>query len=313
LEQRAQIGHAIGAVDRPAADFLDLPWPRLAQVVGGIAPGSQVYVAANTGSGKTSWMLSAVCRWLSTGRRLYYAGLESRPEILRTQLACRVLGYDAGYVLSGDFNRDPNANRIRAELKIELERQRDSDVYQRIYFSPHEALSGRIMRSILHEARDFAAEAVIIDHIDHGAAPANGNHYAESRATVAVAHELTNKFALRTFIATQTNWGGASSDRLRNHKPLRLEHLFMGGHKAQIADVVLGLYRPMRADTTRQQRVDVEKGRAEVATILARNTIAVNVMKHRLYGERAGKIVALGFHRGDVTDAPLIDLNVMRG
>ena len=81
--------------------------------------------------------------------------------------------------------------------------------------------------------------------------------------------------------------------------------IYMGGHKEQYADLFLGTYRPLNPGATKDQLAAVRDGNADVSTILAPNTTAINVIKHRLRGERRGDIITLGYWRGEIINEPM--------
>lgn len=304
--QERQVGQAVQRVELPASAFIHLPWPKLDAVVGGIAPGTVTFLAGHTGSGKTSFLLTLTLKLLAQGARIYYAGLESHPKILRSQLACRVLGHDPGWILTGEYLKDVNAAAIRAQLVEEIHRQDTSEAYRRIRFAPQESVDLKAMANILVEAKDFGADLVIVDHIDALTSGTSAKEFTESRASVSLAKSLgAEKLQHRLFIATQTNWTGLSHDPLRNHRPIRSDMIYMGGHKEQYADLFLGTYRPLNPGATKDQLAAVRDGNADISTILAPNTTAINVIKHRLRGERRGDIITLGYWRGEIINEPM--------
>jgi len=302
--QLAQVGDAQAFLDLGAERFLRLPWPRLDATIGGTMPGTLSFLAGHPGGGKTSFLLTLMLRLLAEGRRVYYAGLESRPNILRTQIACRVLGIDHGAVLAGNAQSLPDWPDVRARLVAELERQRDLDgPYGRLRFAPHAHVDTAAACDIMAEGADFGADLVVVDHIDHVTADGKQGLYAESRHVVQVFDSLSKQHGLKTLAATQTNWTGRSGDPYRNHRPIQEEHLFMGGHKMHVAHWVLGVYRPLEGGRVPK---DLDKmirgGERPITDALAKHTVAVNVLKSRVLGDGKHAIVPLGFWRGEVLD-----------
>lgn len=302
-EQDAQVGEALSFLDLPAERFLRLPWPKLDAVLGGTMPGALCFVAGHPGGGKTSWLLTLMLRLLGAGKRIYYAGLESRPNVLRTQVACRVLGYDHGEVLAGNAQRLATWPDDRARLKAELERQRDADgVYARLRFAPHPHVDVRVACEIMAQAAAWGADLIVVDHIDHVTAENASGPYLESRQVVQALDTLTKAHNLVTIASTQTNWTARSTDPYRDHRPIREEHLYMGGHKNHVAHWTLGVYRPlihpMPKDLDKAVRADPRR----FTEVLAKATTAVNVIKSRVLGEGKHAVIPLGFWRGEVLD-----------
>ncbi|MHB1863403.1 MAG: DnaB-like helicase C-terminal domain-containing protein [Gemmatimonadaceae bacterium] len=299
-EQAAQIAEAQQAVTLPASAFLDWPWPALASVVGGMGPGTLGFLCAASGAGKTSFLMSAARRWHVAGRRVYYAGLESRPCILRTQWACRSLGLDAGDVLSGDAERRiRDWPDVRRRLLAQLEMQEADN----IRFAPFRSVNLTALDAMFRAASDFDADALVIDHVDHLDGE-RGNLYESSVAAVRRLLTLAQDTGIRVIAASQTNLTNAGSDRLRFHRPVQRDVVKMGGHKIEVADWMLGLYRPLKANLTREARADFLDGKSDLPTILEHGVTELNVMKHRLYGAREGERIRLGFAKGEVLDAP---------
>lgn len=303
--QSAQVGEAQAFLDLPANRFLRLPWPRLDAVLGGTMPGTLCFVAGHPGGGKTSWLLTLMLRLLAEGKRIYYAGLESRPNILRTQVACRVLGIDHGEVLAGNAQRLATWEDDRRRLVAELERQRDADgVYGRLRFAPQHHIDTGAACDLMARAAEWGADLVIVDHIDHVTAENARGPYVESRQVVQALDSLTKAHQLVTVASTQTNWTGRQGDPYRDHRPIREEHLFMGGHKSQVAHWVLGVYRPCLACIPKDLRAAIAQDPKRITEALLKNTTAVNVLKARVLGEGKHAVVHLGFWRGEVLDEP---------
>ena len=299
-EQVKQVAEAFQAVHLPPEAFIHWPWPALSEVMGGIRPGTIGFLAAASGAGKTSFLMSAARRWCGQQKRVYYAGLESRPHVLRVQWACRSLGLDAGDVLSGHAARHMRDwPDVRRRIVGQIEMQ-DVDP---IRFAPFRFLDITALRKMMQEAVDFEADVVIIDHIDH-IDGGKGNTYESSLAAVKHMLTLAQDSDLRVLAATQTNLSGAGNDPLRFHRPVRREHVKYGNHKLEVADWALGLYRPLREGLEKRERLAFTEGRADLTAILQQGVTELNVMKHRLYGAREGKRIRLGFSKGEVLDQP---------
>ena len=86
----------------PTSSYLHLPWPNVDALIGGIAPGDVWFVAGFSGNGKTTWLMNFVHESLTQGKTVYYLGLETRPAVLRTHLACLRLGLYAGDTLTAE-------------------------------------------------------------------------------------------------------------------------------------------------------------------------------------------------------------------
>lgn len=302
--QDVQVGEALAQLDLPATAYLSWTYPALDEMLGPIPPTSINFLAAASGQGKTAFLLSLMCRWHAAGRRVYYAGLESKPLILRTQWACRVLGVDPGEVLSGRYHERADAATLRAKVKAEIAKQRADAAYRTVRFDPHPEMNIGAMVEALTEAHEFGADLVVIDHIDHIGGGDGSNFYAESRGVHRVLKALVEKYGLRTMIASQLNNTGLASDPLLNHRPVRDERLYMGGHKRQLADLMLGFYRPLREDISKPMRAKFADDKITKDELIEPGVNILQCLKHRLDGKREGQRVRMGFARGEILNSP---------
>lgn len=301
--QDAQVGEALAQLELPASAYLSWTYPALDEMLGPIPPATINFLCAASGQGKTAFLLSLMCRLHAAKRRIYYAGLESKPLILRTQWACRVLGYDPGEVLSGRYHARADAASMRAKLKAEIERQRDDPAFRTVRFDPHAEMNIAAMIEALTEAHEFNADLVVIDHVDHVGGGDGSNFYAESRGVHRVLKTLVEKFGLRTMIASQLNNTGLAADPLLNHRPVRDDRVFMGGHKRQLADLMLGFYRPLK-DLTKADKARFRDDKISKDELIESGVNVMQCMKHRLDGKREGQRVRLGFLKGEILDSP---------
>jgi len=302
-EQAAQVGDAQRFLDLEAGDFLRLPWARLDAAWGGLMPGTLSFLAGHPGGGKTSFLLSLITRLVAQKKRVLYAGLETRPNILRTQVACRVLGLDPGPILSGDAQAHPEWPARRAALKRELERQREDACYtDYLRFSGHETLDAGASAQLMADGKDFGADLVIVDHIDHVRGDGRMPAYAESRAIVQILDTQSKNAGLRTLASTQTNNEGEAMDPFVPHRPMSPKQVYMGKHKEQVAHWFLYVYRPLRPGLDREALALVRDGHTQIRDVLAPYATAVGSLKNRPRGEKKGEIVTLGFLRGEVLD-----------
>lgn len=302
-----QATDAVSLLAKPASAYLHLPFTGLDSLVGGIAPGDVWFVAAFSGNGKTALLMSTVKRILAEQGTVYYMGLESRPHILRTHLACLRLGYDVGAVLSGAAKSWSEWDSIRAELVADLHQQRALKSGSRLLVDSQAAISEQGVEPALRQAHHNHADLVIIDHIDH-LELGTGNAHDQSRRVAQVLLRYAQEYELRLMIATQLNNETARGDRLAIYQPPQPHHVYMGAHKRMIATGMLGLYRPTRAGASKEELAAVRLGNAEPKTILEPGTMGVVCMKHRYFGAREGSRSLLRVERGRVTDFPEKDL-----
>lgn len=283
--------------------FLQFPWPSLDAVVGGMAPADLWFLAGASGNGKTTFLLNLVDALLLADKTVYYLGLESRPHVLRTQLACQRLGIYAGDVLSGAARSWPNWAGVRRSLKLEIDIIAEGGPGNRFLVSGVTVIDTNAIRAAIRDAALSSADLIVIDHIDHIRGSGNSlfeESYRVTHLILELAHENNQRF----LIATQCNNEGARGDRLGRYQPPQIPHVYMGSHKVQVATGMLGLFRPLKVGVSTGELADVRSGKAEPQTALEPNTMGVVVMKHRYYGNREGKRCQLRLDRGRLAEIP---------
>jgi hypothetical protein len=312
-EAVGQASEALHDIKRDRSDFLHLPFKSLDAVVGGIGKGEVWFVGAYSGHGKTTFLTSALDEWYIGGQSVYFMGLESKPKVLRTHWACKRLGLDAGDVLTGaaslrsdwDFQRQ----RLAAEIKSQCEGERG----EQIYFSPRQFVDPKGLRAAGIEAHELGSDILIIDHVDH-LSGTGGGLYEQSVQVMKTLLSVAQEFELRVLAATQFNNEMIRGNRSGMHQAPQPGAVYMGGHKRQIATGMLGLYRPLKLSGVDEETLKAfNKGHGEPKDVCEPNTMAVSVMKHRLYGDREGKRVFLRVEKGKVMDMPESDMGPIHG
>jgi KaiC/GvpD/RAD55 family RecA-like ATPase len=313
VEGVGQSSEALFDLKRDRTDFLHLPFPSLDSVVGGIGKGEVWFVGAYSGHGKTTFLTSALDAWFDQGKGIYFMGLESRPKVLRTHWACKRLGLDAGDVLSGKASLMADWEFQRKRLSEEIKSQVQGETSEQVYFSPRQFVDPKALRAAGNEAKALDSDILIIDHVDH-LSGTFGNLYQQSVEVMKTLLAVAQEFEIRVLAATQFNNEMIKGTRLGLHHPPTPTAVYMGGHKRQIATGMLGLYRPIKfGGLTKEESTSFMRGELEPKDICEPNTMAVSVMKHRLYGDREGKRVFLRVERGKVMEIPGADLGPIHG
>jgi hypothetical protein len=301
-----QTEQAIRLLDRTPSDFLRMPWDSLDGIVSGMAAGDIWFLGGFSGDGKTTALTSAVDCWYEAGKRIYYLGLESRPKVLKTHWACKRLGLDAGQVLSGDALHWLNWPERKRELAAMIRSLDEGHTAAQVHFSPVEFVDGEALRRAMRNAREFGADVLIVDHIDHIEGH-HGSPYEVSRDVCMTLLRQAQAFELRCLVATQFNNEAVRGNRIGRYLPPQPSHVFMGGHKRQIASGMLGLYRPLKQNLSPETMKDFQRSILEPIDVCEPNTMGVVCMKHRLFGSHEGRRVYLGLERGRVVDLPEAD------
>lgn len=307
-----QTRSAIKLLDRTADDFLTMPWRAVDDLVSGIGEGDIWFAGGFSGDGKTTFLTSAVDRWYESGKRIYYLGLESRPKILLTHWACKRLGLDAGEVLSGLSLGWHDWPARRAELSGMIRSLEEGQTAAQVHFSPTEFVDGPALRQAMRDAKEFGADLLILDHIDHVEGE-SGTTYEVSREVCVTLLREAQATGMRCLVATQFNNDAVRNNRLGRYLPPQPNYVYMGGHKRQIAAGMLGLYRPLRHGLEAEEMRAFQRGTLEPKDVCEPSTMAVSVMKHRLFGNREGQKVYLRIEKGKATDMPESELGPVHG
>jgi hypothetical protein len=313
-EAGEQVSEALVDLDRESAAFLRLPYPSLDAVVGGIAPGDIWFVAAFSGRGKTTLLTSVVDEYVAAGRTVYFMGLESRPNEIRTHLACRELTrrwhetegregtrVDGGDVLSGAAQDRNDWGTVRRQLVESVSRQSDKPLRERLIVDGARFVTEAALVASCKRASYLGTSLMVIDHIDHiGGESGGAASFEESVRACNAALYAAQQYGMRMLVATQLNNQGVRADPLAGFRAPQPHHVYLGPQKRMIATGMLGLYRPLRQGLTADEMKAAREDRVEYSSLLEPNTMGVVVMKHRKQGRNEGKRISLGVEHGRV-------------
>lgn len=312
-----QIQEARRELERPLSDYLTWPYPSLAHVMSGWAPGELCIAGAFSGGGKTLFTTNVEHALLMQGRRVYHIGLETRPAMVRTHFACLRLDqlereaarrehrpyharYYVGDVLSGEAKkrldwpdmelalRTEIAAGFRSEYPLMVNKERWLDVHR--------------LTKALEEAAFYGAHLVVIDHMDHLAIPDGQSAYQASVQVTRRLVEVTQSLGLRVLALSQLNNDAVRGDVLARYYPPKPEHFYMGGHKRQVTTYQLGIFRPLDPDVRADDMKAAREGKLEPLKCTQPNVMGVALLKHRHYGNREGRVVKLGVEHGSLGD-----------
>lgn len=313
-DARDQAWTALRALDRPASSYLRLPFADVDALVGGTSPGSVVIACAFSGHGKSTFVDNALDAWYLAGKKVYMLPLETKPHEARTRWACLRTNYNPADALSGELKRLEESGvkwavEARSAIKAEITRAAKEHAEQ-VYFAGVDFIDVERLWAAGQAAKDFGADVLIVDHIDHVRAGDGSNLYTES---VSVSKELLSvaqHFELTIFATSQLNNETVGGDFLSVHQPPRPHFVKMGGHKREVAVWMLGLYKPLRVSgVTADEMKAVRSQTMDVTRILEPNCMGVSVMKHRYYGAREGKKCYLRVEHGKVLPFPEKDFH----
>lgn len=310
-----QVNEAIFHLDRHPASFVRWPFAQLDTLAGPMGPGEVWYVCAYSGAGKTTFVGSCIERWRLAGKRIYVMPLELQPWRFRTYLACMRTGIHPGDALSGQLRLMADGEAKRSALKSDLNAQGVAPYVEQVMVDAQQSITIKGLEKGLMRAKEFGADIVIVDHIDH-VEPSTGtsaNGYADAKAVNHGALRMVQDNGMLLVATSQLNNSIVANgqDHLARYQAPREHHVLMGGKKREVATGMIGLFRPLRAMKASESPDDYKAAlhaartnAAEARTVLEPHAMGVNAMKLRNFGEREGQRITLGFENGCVTDLP---------
>lgn len=302
-----QTSTAIEKLYADPGESLTFPHPSVDRMIDRVAPGRLVFVMANTGQGKTTFMLDVLDRWAEAGVRVDYLGTEQEPDELRTKWACLRVDVPPGVAVNRTWDKYMQGENWREVVAEDLARL--DDAYgEQIVFHPDKFIT---LPKIEQAAKDAAARnsrVLIVDHIDRVETGATENEYLALKRIIRRLKELARDFNLVLLVASQINRKGREGDRLAVYRPPRLEQMQGGAAKEHEADVVLGLWRPIRQrlpDESTKAYKDVlaaaARGDLEPSEFVEPNIMAVVCLKHRT-SSHDGQRCKLAVRHGRITE-----------
>lgn len=323
-EASTQVADAILDLERHPDTYMRWPWPALDTLMGGMAPGQVHYVVGFSGIGKSTFIASAILRWIADGRRIVALPLEIKPNTFRTYVACQMLGVDPGPMISGDFWREPEPEARRETIRQAIQDQLKEPLVSRLSVLSVADVSVASLRRAAKIAQEREASVLVIDHVDHLEANAGRGQYESSVAVNREALRIAQEYDLLIIAMSQANQEAlrGNQDRLAQYEPPRVNHVLNGGQKRHVATNMIGLFRPIlqapegadtatleawKADMARARRGEIEPHKA-----LEPMTMGVVCMKNRAYGSREGQRIKLAWRAGRIVDHETLPYSLRR-
>ena len=302
-----QFVEAVQRLHEDTTQYPQFPWPALADLAGPMCPEDLVMVAARTGGGKSLFLQNLFDAMICEGRFGLYAGLEQSPKILRIKWACLRAKVPPKFLLATrkEQRGTPEWQDAMERVQAELQWQKSPPIKQRAHFASARRIDKVGLRKWTEWAVDLGCEFVVVDHVDRMKHGDGSNSFQELSETIQLAKELAVEHRIVMLMATQV---GRPADALEQFMPPALHNLRGAGTKEEEADTVLGIYRPLKPEVTSKQLQAVRQGLADRDTVIEPDTMGIQLLKHRLDGPVAGKMVKLAVEHGRVTHLPERDM-----
>lgn len=275
-----------------------LPWPSLHRVIGhGLLPYQLWTVAAASGHGKTTAAMNLVKAWVEEGKRVYVIPLEQPTDVMRVYLAALTLGFPTKLALANRWREILNPT---AQDAVDAELVRQEDDAELLHFSDVDFLTLRGLPGVLNEAQAFGADVILIDHI-HQIQYEGFNANAEFTRICQTLQDFSKNQRIPIIPMAQLHRDKGPRDPLRFYVPPDVDSIQMGKVLEQVSSVVLGLFRPLLANITKQEMQRIRLRQVPVKHFLKPATMAVSVLKSRISGD-VGDVVDLTYDRGHIRD-----------
>jgi hypothetical protein len=298
---QTQFASAVQRLHEDTSSYPRYPWRELAEIAGPMCPEDLIIVAARTGGGKSLFLQNLFDALVCAGRIGLYVGLEQGPDVLRIKWACLRRDVPPKLVLATPDEKagSPEWRAAMDAVQEELKWQREPAMRVRAHFASTRKINAKKLQTWTEWAVDHGAEFVMVDHIDRVHHGDGRNPFHEISETIRLAKELAAEHRITIILASQV---GRPGDALEQFMPPALHNLRGAGTKEEEADTVLGIYRPLRIDVTDQELKAVRQGLKLRDSVLEPNTMGVMLLKHRLDGPQAGKMVKLSVRHQRVSD-----------
>lgn len=298
-----QFVDAVNRLHEDTTEYPQFPWPDLAELAGPMCPEDLILVAARTGGGKSLFLQNLFDSLVDAGRFGLFCGLEQAPRILRIKWACMRAKVPPKFVLATrkEQRGTPEWREAMEKVQDELAWMKSPEIRVRAHFAATRRIDKQGLTDWTHWAVDHGCDFLVIDHVDRMNHGTGKNSFHELSETIQLAKELAVEHRLVMLMATQV---GRPADMLEAFMPPSLHSLRGAGTKEEEADTVLGIYRPLRADVDDKAMTRVRQGLLDRDAIVEPNMMGVQLLKHRLDGPVAGKMVKLAVEHGRVTHLP---------
>lgn len=296
-----------------SGQMLRWPWQGLHELTGPLLAGSVVYVVAASGIGKTTLALDLIRRWLEQKVGITVLPLETSSDEWRLAFAAVTCGMEHGDVLEMVSElQSGNANVAKAVQFVHdtmLMQGQDPHLLKHLFVTDYERVSVDTLDMACAVAVSLGHKVVIVDHIDHVGADtdAMGRTKSGMEAVKEVNDavlRLAKAHGLTIICMSQANMSvqGDGSNPLLRFRKLEMRHVMYGTLKIQNAAMMIGVFRPMRPNITRDELAMAREGAIEPMEVLAPGRMGLSCMKLRHRGRNEGREFHLHYEHGTLRE-----------
>ncbi len=290
---RQQVAEAIARGRMDLSGSPRWPWSPLDGLTGPMLPGEFWVIAALTGNGKSSFLMSAMDHWSERQTSTLYIPLEVDPQEMRRRWAAWKLGIDVVRVLRNEW-LEGEQDAHEAELEAQA-----TNPY--VHFAPdkHITLAG-IQKWTRWAHSNLGVRQVVLDHfqrVDHGGNEAS--HRLAVHDTARALRDLARELGIVVITAAQIN---RNLDPLDACKAPLLARVKDAAGISEEASGVLMLSRKLLPDIGKEDMAAVRSGQMEEWKLCVPNTMQITCRKHRLDDHARDRRVDLFVRGGRVTE-----------
>jgi replicative DNA helicase len=272
--------------------------PKFTEAIGPMLPGDVIGVGANSGAGKSTFVLSLLNHLATERRKVVLFGLEMPPEDWFIMWAAAQLKLRSDAVREGRWGELPEGSRDAITSQVEM--LRDAAW---VHMVPERRVGVQDVWRILGDMVDEfgAPEVVIVDHLHRLYFDPSSNY----RVTVTEACRDLKEFAINgqfaLVVTSQFNRSSDPMDMLRRPGPERFKE---SAGLQEESTVTMALTRAIRSDCTMDDRRNVMERMASPTSIAKPRTLAVHCLKHRRRDMANVKTVELKLEDGGLLRDP---------
>jgi KaiC/GvpD/RAD55 family RecA-like ATPase len=293
--------------------MLRWPWQGLHDLTGPLLAGSVIYVVAASGIGKTTFALDLIRRWLAQKVGMTVLPLETSSDEWRLAFAAISCGVEHGDVLemvsdlqAGDASVAKTVQFVQDKM---LEQGGDPELHKLLYVTDYERVTIDTLDMACAVAVSLGHKVVLVDHIDHIGVDtdAMGKTQSGMEAIKEVNNavlRLAKQHALTIVCMSQANMSvqGDGTNPLARFRKLEMRHVMYSSLKVTNAAMMLGVFRPMRPNLTRDEVAMAREGAIEPMEVLQPGRMGISCMKLRHRGRNEGRELHLHYEGGQLRE-----------
>jgi len=292
----------------PNPNGLPVSWGlrELDSTLGQMILGRFYLIGARAGNGKTMFAMNWLNHHLDRmeratpddlvflPRKIQIFMTERSPDVAIRSWAALRAGLDEDAVLMGEWDDMPAGaeERFQKELSFLNRWHRDS------YLSM-ESLARPTLKSIRERVEEYDPDVILFDHVQRIRADRNESKFEVVSEAAHMFQEFATKGNRIVVVMSQLKRTG---DKIfSKYRPPSDEDFKYAGELEENADVVLGLFRPLRRMKVSDER-EIRNGTKPLDPYKVHDTMGVNVPKHRWRGSVIDEVMLVRCKSGRIED-----------